>query len=117
DAVLAPGSVQCDECAVEAFIRQREQARTADIDAVSVDTAPPQRIEHRGTAPQRHLPLGRPPAHEHGNAPEFGGDVYPRRAHGCPPLSLRARASPPATWPTSPAPRVSTRSPSSMRPS
>src|SRR5690606_23698797 len=115
-AVLAAAAVAVEdvEDAVEAAGLQLPHQRGDAVHRVRVHATRAQRLEHVAAGVERDLALGAGPAHQHGHAPEHGGVAGAQRrqrAHAPPPKPLAASAW--ATWPMSPAPITSSRSPSS----
>ena len=70
-AVLAAASVQGDEDALETLGVQRFERLVPRVEAVGIDAAGAQGGQHRGSAFQRNLALGRLAAHHHRHLAEI----------------------------------------------
>src|SRR5690606_14627373 len=117
--VLAVAAMQDVEHAVETTLAQRLQQRRDAIHRLRVDAARAQRLEHVAARVERDLALGTVAAHQHRHAAEHGRIGEARRrdaghvAHACASLPMKPSAATCwATWPMSPAPIISSRSPS-----
>ena len=119
-AVLASAlvAVQDVEYAIELLLRQRVDQRRNAVDGDRVDAARLQRFEHVAAGIQRHLALaGLVPPISTATRPKAVGSVTARRREVrtcsfCLAPSKPCVASCCATWPMSPAPISSSRSPS-----
>src|SRR5690606_9927257 len=108
-------AVQDVEDAVDPARADRIDQRREAVHRLRIDAARAQRLEHAVAGVQRHLTLAAGPAKQYRNATERGRVGDPQRGHG--PAHRAApgkpsRASCCAAWPMSPAPIISSRSPS-----
>src|SRR5690606_145868 len=120
-AVLATALVAVEdvEDAVDRAGANRIDQRRDAVDRHRVDAASLQRLQHVATGIQRHLALGAGAAHQYRDTAEHGGIREPQRGEGGAHAASPSIAVKPwvatywAAWPMSPAPIISSRSPSS----
>src|SRR5207342_3791055 len=103
------------EDAIDPVRTDRIDQRGYPVDREGVDTAGTQRVQHVAAGIERDLSLGTGAAHQHGDAAEDGrigdargGEIHAHFVSPANPLAANCCAA----WPMSPAPIISSRSPS-----